>query len=172
MKKVLLTTLAFLSISVAAFAQKKTTKTVKKTTANEVVNDKEINWLTLDQVQEKMKKVPKKVYVDVYTGWCGWCKVMDRETFTNAEIIKYMNEHFHNVKFDAEQKEQATFDGKQYDWMAGGRNGVNQLAVELLQGDLSYPSYVVLDENKKLVKTFKGFMEAESFLQVIKSVVP
>lgn len=136
------------------------------------IKSSEITWLNLEQAEGLGNGEKKMYFLDLYTSWCGWCKVMDRETFTNAEIIKYMNENFHNVKFDAEQKEQATFDGKQYDWMAGGRNGVNQLAVELLQGDLSYPSYVVLDENKKLVKTFKGFMEAESFLQVIKSVVP
>ncbi|HOY15072.1 MAG TPA: DUF255 domain-containing protein [Saprospiraceae bacterium] len=136
------------------------------------IKSNEITWLNLEQAEDLENGVKKMYFLDLYTSWCGWCKVMDRETFTNAEIIKYMNEHFHNVKFDAEQKEQATFDGKKYDWVAGGRNGVNQLAVELLQGDLSYPSYVVLDENKKLLKTFKGFMEAESFLQVIKSVVP
>src|SRR5690606_15282352 len=47
-----------------------------------------INWMTWDEAQVAMKKQPKKVWVDVYTDWCGWCKVMDKKTFSNPEVIR------------------------------------------------------------------------------------
>ncbi len=109
-----------------------------------------INWMTWDEVQVAMKKKPKKVWVDVYTGWCGWCKVMDKKTFTNPDVIKYMNENFYAVKFDAEVRESIRFMGNVYKFVPppeGGRNGTNKLAIELLRGNLSYPSMVFMDEN-------------------------
>src|SRR6202008_4671840 len=68
-----------------------------------------IKWMNWDDVQVAMKKKPKKVWVDVYTDWCGWCKVMDKKTFSHPEVIKYMNEHFYAVKFNAESKEDIMF---------------------------------------------------------------
>ena len=61
-----------------------------------------IKWYTFEQAIKLCEKAPKKLMVDVYTDWCGWCKKMDAETFSNAEIAKYVNEHFYAVKFNAE----------------------------------------------------------------------
>src|SRR5690606_20911058 len=89
-----------------------------------------INWLTIDEVQVAMKKQPKKVYMDVYTDWCGWCKVMDRKTFSNKDVIKYMNKHFYAVKFNAERQDSIRFLGKWYGFQP--ENRANALAVELM----------------------------------------
>lgn len=131
-------------------------------------NPNEITWLDIAAADDLQNGEGKGYFIDVYTEWCGWCKVMDRNTFTNPEVIKVMNEKFHNIKFDAEMREQISFDGKDYQWQAGGRNGVNTLALDLLKGDLSFPSYVILDANKKPINIYKGYMEAESFLQLIR----
>lgn len=131
-------------------------------------DNSQITWLDVAQADDLKNSEGKKYFVDVYTEWCGWCKVMDKNTFTNPEVIKLMNERFHNVKFDAEMKENIEFAGESYQWQAGGRNGINTLALDLLKGELSFPSYVILDENKKPLSVFRGYMEAESFLQVIK----
>uniref|UniRef100_A0A3Q2YUK7 Spermatogenesis-associated protein 20-like TRX domain-containing protein n=1 Tax=Hippocampus comes TaxID=109280 RepID=A0A3Q2YUK7_HIPCM len=47
----------------------------------------------------------KKVFIDIYTDWCGWCKKMDKDTFQNPEVAAYMNENFLMVKMDAEGKD-------------------------------------------------------------------
>ncbi|MEL7425057.1 MAG: DUF255 domain-containing protein, partial [Bacteroidota bacterium] len=41
----------------------------------------EIQWLSWDEAIARMATEPKKIFVDVYTGWCGWCKRMDATTF-------------------------------------------------------------------------------------------
>ena len=91
-------------------------------------------------------------FFDIYTVWCGWCKVMDKKTFTDPEVAKLLNDNFANVKFDAEQKENIQLNGKNYGWRAAGKRGINELAVELLGQRLSYPSFVILDENFKIIK--------------------
>ena len=67
----------------------------------------QIKWMTWTEAMEKMATdaKPKKIMVDLYTDWCGYCKKMDRTTFQDKEVIKYVNEHFIPIKLDAEQKE-------------------------------------------------------------------
>jgi len=125
-----------------------------------------INWMTLDEVQAAMKKQPRKVWVDVYTDWCGWCKVMDKKTFSNPEVIKYLNEHFYMVKVDAEQKTDIRFLGKMYAYQPERR--VNAFAIELLQGQLSYPSGVFMEENFQTPQVVPGYLDVPQFEMVIK----
>ncbi|TYA64899.1 thioredoxin family protein, partial [Seonamhaeicola marinus] len=60
------------------------------------------------------KKTPKKIMMDVYTNWCGPCKMLDRNTFQNQQVANYVNEHYYAVKFNAEGNDQITFDGKTF----------------------------------------------------------
>ncbi|MFT4062867.1 MAG: DUF255 domain-containing protein, partial [Edaphocola sp.] len=105
---------------------------------------KEINWLTFEEAEALMKKEPRKVIVDVYTSWCGWCKVMDKKTYGNDSVIDYINKYYYAVKFDAEQKTPVMFKGKKWEYSAQYK--ANTLALDLLQGRLSYPTTVFLNE--------------------------
>lgn len=116
-----------------------------------------IQWVTIEQAAQMSKKNPKKVFIDVYTDWCGWCKKMDADTFTHPDIIKYMNENYYAVKFDGEQRSTVKFNGKDYKFVANGRKGYNELSVELLDGRMSYPSVVFLDERLKKIQAIPGY---------------
>lgn len=135
------------------------------------IKEGEMTWLTINQAEDLSNKEGKMYFIDMYTDWCGWCKVMDKKTFSDPTVIALMNQHFHSVKFDAEQKEAANFNNKEYKWKPGGRNGVNELAVDLLKGRLSYPSFVVLDKNKAPIQIIKGYKAAEDFKKTINSIV-
>ncbi|MEM6967462.1 MAG: DUF255 domain-containing protein [Bacteroidota bacterium] len=126
------------------------------------VNTNAIEWMTWEEVQKAQKKEKRKVFVDVYTDWCGWCKKMDKTTFRNKTIIKYLNQNFYAVKFDAETRETITLDGKKYDYVENnGRRGYNELAADLLKGRLSYPSTVFLNEDFSLIQPIPGMLEAD-----------
>ncbi len=115
-------------------------------------------WYTMEEALVANKENPKKFFIDVYTDWCGWCKVMDRETFSKEEVKAYLAEHFYPVKLDAEQRETITFKGKEYQYMTGtGRRGIHQLAYELLKARPSYPTIVYLDEELNPVHYTNGF---------------
>ncbi len=151
MKRVLLCSLACLLMIPAAFAEGKRKKLSEGAIASEsttAVSDKEIRWMSIDDVQVAMKKEPRKVWIDVYTEWCGWCKRMDKTTFSNPNVIRYMNEHFYAVKLDAEQGGDIRFMGKMF---AGPNPPASRtphpFANWLLNGQMSYPTSVVMDEN-------------------------
>lgn len=147
----------------------KTATTTKKPMANDRVENG-MEWLSFDEVDQMGSKNDKKYLVDVYTSWCGWCKVMDKQTFTDTEVKDYVGDNFYPVKFDAEQKDPIKFKGKAYEWMPGGRKGINKLAVELLGGRMSYPSLVYLDENMNKIKVSPGFKKPEQLLSELKAL--
>ena len=72
---------------------------------------KKINWMTFEEAVKLNETAPKKIFIDVYTDWCGWCTKMDQTTFVDPMIVEYMNENFYAVKFNAEQKEPVEFMG-------------------------------------------------------------
>jgi thioredoxin-related protein len=129
------------------------------------VAQNKINWLTIEQAYAKTLITPKKTIIDVYTGWCGWCKVMDKKTFTDPAVVKYINENYYAVKLDAETTQDIKIAGNVYKFNA--QNKANDAAVALLGGKMSYPSMVYLDEKFNMIQPLPGYMEAKEFHQLI-----
>lgn len=73
------------------------------------IQAQQIQWMTLAQAMEAQKQVPKKIFMDVYTDWCGPCKLLDKNTFQNPDVSNYISEHFYAVKFNAEGQEEIKF---------------------------------------------------------------
>ncbi len=132
---------------------------LQQTTAT--VDNETIQWMTFAEAVElnTKKKTQKKIFIDVYTDWCGWCKKMDSGTFTDPKVIKYMNENYHAVKFDAEQKEPIDYNGTTYNFVASGSRGYHELAGYLLNGRLSYPTTVYMDEENALIQALPGYKD-------------
>lgn len=134
-------------------------------------NDKaQVNWLTFEEAVEANKKEPKKIFIDVYTDWCGWCKVMDKNTFNHPEIAAYLNENFYPVKLNAEQKEDIIFNGHTFKFVPTGGKGYHELAASLLNGKLSYPTVVFLDEEFSIIQPLPGYHKPEQFDPILKFI--
>jgi len=116
-----------------------------------------INWLSFEELKLAYAKSPKPILIDVYTGWCGWCKVMDRETYGNDKVISYLNEKYYAVKFDAESSAAVEFGGKTYQFNPGYR--AHDLAVYLLQGRLGYPSTILMPSPNAQPAPLAGYMK-------------
>ncbi len=118
-----------------------------------------IKWITMDQAFEAIKKEPRKIVIDVYTDWCGWCKVMDKNTFSDAKVAEFVNKKYYAVKLNAEQGGEIQIGDKKYTYP--------QLASELMQGRMSYPTIVYLDEKFNMIQPIPGYQDAKAFHQVI-----
>jgi len=122
-----------------------------------------VNWLSWEEAIEKSKVQKKKIFVDIYTDWCGYCKKMDKATFQQQDIANYINENFYAVKFNAEQRKSIELNGQMYKFKAAGRKGYHELAFNLTRGKLSYPTIVFLDEEMKIIQPIPGFQDPKSF---------
>ena len=132
--------------------------------------DAKIQWMSLEEALAAQAKDPKPLFVDIYTDWCKWCVVMDKKTFCQAEVCDYVNTNYYPVKFNAEKEDAITIKGKEYKLMNAGRRNIHTFAYTILEGKLSYPSYVVLDENLQTQGVMKGYKEATPFLQELKQL--
>lgn len=115
-----------------------------------------VHWMTFEQAVEKSKLEKRKVFVDVYTDWCGWCKVMDKNTFPDPAVAQLLNDKFYPVKFDAEQTADVQFRGTTFKFQPYGNKGVHQLAAALLNNQMSYPNFVFLDEEFRIIPLIQG----------------
>lgn len=147
MKKLFLVTL-LLSISFQGFSQ-------------------EINWISIENLEAVQKEQPKKVLIDIYTDWCGWCKRLDATTFKDPKIIAYLNKNYYCVKLNGEERENITYRGVEFKFVPTGRRGYHQLSSGFQKGRHSYPTLTVLDENLDILQIFRGYHTASEFLPIL-----
>lgn len=157
MKRIVIIAIAIMVLPALSFADGKKKKAAEAKTEAAKREPTEIEWMTsFDELQAKMAKAPRKVLMDVYTQWCGWCKRMDAATYTNPSLIKYVNNNFYAFKLDAERRDTIHFNGKTYYYEPNYK--CNTIAVDLLGGKLSYPTSVFMLENFQNATPVPGYM--------------
>ncbi len=132
------------------------------------IHAQEVTWLSWDEAAQLVAtdKKPKKIFVDVYTDWCGWCKKMDKDTFQNQEVAEYMEANFYMVKLDGEGKEPIEFKGKVYKFVPQGKRGYHEFAAALMNGKMSYPTTVFLNEKMEMLSPVPGYQKPDAFLNI------
>lgn len=129
---------------------------------------KTIEWRTIEEVEQLMKIEPRKVYIDIYTDWCGWCKVMDKKTFTNQKLIEYINSKYYAVHFNAERTDSVLFMGKKYGRIPNTKT--NELAADWMRNKLSYPTSIFFEENFVNPQPVPGYLEVPTIEMILKYV--
>jgi len=122
-----------------------------------------IKWMSFEEAVEKSKIEKRKIFIDVFTDWCGWCKVMDKNTFPDPEIARILNENYYPVKFNAEQTGDVVFRGATFKFIAQGNRGYHQLAAALLNNQMSYPNFVFLDEEFRIIPVYQGYSSVPGY---------
>jgi thiol-disulfide isomerase/thioredoxin len=103
---------------------------------------------TFTQILEKAKAEKKIIFIDAYTTWCGPCKWMAKNVFTDPEIGAFFNQNFINAKFDMEKGEGINL---------RRRYGVN-----------TYPTLLFIDGRGEVVHRLCGSKDKEKFLEEAK----
>lgn len=129
------------------------------------VSAQEINWVTFEEATALQKKNPKKIMMDVYTNWCGPCKLLDKKTFKNKDVVAYVNEHYYAVKFNAEGNATVKFKDKtltnpDYDpEKANRRNSPHEFSRFLRVS--GYPTIAFLDEDLNVIAPIVGYQKPQ-----------
>ena len=133
----------FLSISLAL------------TLTNTVQGQESIQWMKFEEAIAANANNPKMILVDVYTDWCGWCKKMDKDTFTDPRVIAHFQKNFYAVKLNAEDtKRKFPFMGKTF--------SEAEMAASMRVN--SYPNFVVIEPGLQNIAQLPGYREPEAFL--------
>ena len=132
-----------------------------------------IKWMSMNEALAAQKKAPKKIFMDVYTDWCGPCKLLDKNTFQNSSVAKFVNDNYYAVKFNAEGTEAINYQDFNYtnpNHQAGrkGRNSQHLFANALkITG---YPTVVFFNEKGDVIQPVVGYKtpaQIEIFLKMI-----
>jgi thioredoxin-related protein len=117
-----------------------------------------VKWYTFDQGVNAAKKEMKLLVVDFYTDWCHWCKVMDKETFANKEVVDFAKANVIMAKIDAETNDKFAYRDAQY----SGRQ------LSQIFGVRGFPTTVFIDSNGDLITTVSGYIPADRFTLILK----
>lgn len=126
------------------------------------ITAQQINWMSLDDALAAQQKEPRKIIMDVYTDWCGPCKLLDKRTFQNKDVVQYVNKNYYAVKFNAEGNSKVNYKGKKftnpgYDPARKGTRNTNHQFTNYLRVS-GYPSIVFFDENADIIVPLTGFL--------------
>ena len=135
----------------------------------------QINWMSVEEMQVAMENEPRKVMMDVYTSWCGPCKMMMKNTFTDPNVIEYINQYYYAVKFNAEGEKEVTFRGNTYKnpnynpAKANSRNGTHEftMAVAPVNGRIAYPTIVYMDEEFAILSPVQGYLKPAQIMPIL-----
>jgi len=135
----------------------------------------QIKWMTMNEALEAQKTEPKKIFMDVYADWCGPCKMLDKNTYSDKNVIDYINKHYYPVKFNGEGVESITYKDFTYtnpnhQPERKGRNAQHLFAHALRI--TAYPTMVYFKENGELIQAVPGYQtpqQLEIFLKMIAS---
>jgi len=147
--------LIFLSASLISFVS-----------ADRSVLSDHIDWLNLKEAAISLQKEKKPVLIDLYTNWCGWCKVMDKKTYSNKNVAQYVQDRFYPVKLNAESKEAIEWNGQIYHFNPDFRS--NEFAVYLTQGRLEFPTTVIIPQDGSAPQAIPGYLEPKDFELIAK----
>ena len=141
-----------------------------------LVSAQKINWMSLEEAVAMQKKNPKKIMMDVYTNWCGPCKLLDKNTFQNKHVADYVNEHYYAVKFNGEGNDVINFNDREFKNerynpdLANRRNSAHDLTRYFKVN--AYPTMVFIDENGGFIFPLRGYktpQELELYLKMFKN---
>ncbi|MCB0641453.1 MAG: thioredoxin family protein [Phaeodactylibacter sp.] len=130
--------------------------------------------ITFEALESRMAERPRPVAVFLHTDWCRFCQNMKQTTFRDDKVLSLLSDAFYFIAFDAEQRAPVSFWGRRFDFLpTGPESGIHELASALgtIDGDLSFPGFVLLNTDFELVFQHAGFLSAEELVAVLEAAL-
>ncbi len=137
--------------------------------------ESDFKWMSMPEALELNKTVNKKIFIDVYTNWCGPCKMLDKNTFGNEVIREKLSKYFIPVKFNAEGNDIINFDDSTFvnqNPDAPPRMGTHDFTpyIASTQRGIAYPTMVFLNEDLEMIQPIQGYLNAEQLEPILEYI--
>lgn len=130
-----------------------------------VTDTEKTQWISLQEATNKLSSEKRPVLIDLYTDWCGWCKVMDKKTYSNKKVSEYLAKKFYAVKLNAETRQQVSWAGKEYSYNDQAK--MNDFAMYLTNGQLMFPTTIIIPEDGQ-PQAIPGYLDPKNFEVIAK----
>ena len=122
--------------------------------------------ITFDVLPQKMALEPRPIAIKIYTDWCGICRLQDRQLAKSDDVKKLLTEKYYYLELNAETCKTLLFGGRVYKFIPNGTGGINALAAELCNSQ-SYPCWVFISEDYKVVSTYNGLLKPGQLIEIL-----
>lgn len=122
-----------------------------------VAGDKtELQWRSFDAGLAEAKASHKKILLDIYTDWCGWCKKLDSDVYSNQKVAAYLAQAYIPVKLNAESSKKLSYKEK----------AQSEMELARAFGVQGYPTIIFLDSQGEPINSIGGYVNADRFLPI------
>jgi uncharacterized protein YyaL (SSP411 family) len=125
-----------------------------------------VKWMSIEEAGAHFKKEKKPILIDLYTDWCGWCKVMDKKTYSNNKVAAYLEDKFYAVRVNAETREKIIWNDKAYNYSPSYR--ANEFALYITKGRLEFPTTIIIPADGSEPQAVAGYLETKDFELIAK----
>ncbi|WP_426060299.1 thioredoxin family protein [Hymenobacter sp. B1770] len=133
-----------------------------------------VRWVTPQALADSLRVRPRPVLVFVHTTWCQYCKLQEMTTFRHGEVTRRLNAGYYAVSLDAESRAPIRLGGETFGFKATGpTTGVHTLALALArdeQGQLAYPTTVLLDERLQVRGRWAGLLKPSELVVALEKL--
>ncbi|NER14887.1 thioredoxin fold domain-containing protein [Leptobacterium flavescens] len=134
--------------------------------------EKGVNWLSFEQLEDSLAVKPKKVLIDFYADWCVYCKKMEKVAFRDPDVVSRLNNDYYVVKMDAETTDTISFGGGNYrnKQLGKKRRPTHEIALLLASRKgypFSLPAVVILNEKFEITARYFEYLSPAKLMEVI-----
>ncbi len=128
--------------------------------------EEKIKWVKLEELAELQTKEQRPIMIDMYTDWCGYCKLMDRNTFSKEKVVSYINKNFYAVKFNAESTHTHKFFNQKF-----ASTGKTHTFTRAYLRSGGYPTIIYFDSKGNKVGEKAGYKPAKTLLKELSTIL-
>ena len=120
----------------------------------------DVVWKSFDKGLKDAAASKKYGFIDVYTDWCGYCKLLDAKTLRAEPVVAELRKNFVSIKLNAESDEVVTYKGKK----------ITQRELSAMWGVEGFPTMLFLNHQGEIIGSFNSFAEADLMLNLLKYI--
>ncbi|MNK01332.1 thiol:disulfide interchange protein precursor [compost metagenome] len=123
--------------------------------------------VSFKELEQKMAQQPRAILVKMYADWCTICKIQDKQIEKNDSLQQILSNNYYYLELNAESREPIAFNGTVYKFIPQGTGGLHELASQLGEAKSSYPAWVLLSPDYKIIARYNGLLKSSELIELL-----